>query len=226
MANQDYTRYALIREDNNNIYNEKEIKIKMTGAKTEQLSIAEAMSFFTGISLPLLEKAIDQFGPNELSKHIYCLDITAAKRKKLELLLTLYQDIYSVRATKMLNVNTPNKIADYLYSKIGLSQNENFYVLYLNAKCDVIGTELLFIGGCNQCTVDIPLLFKKAIVNGATNIIIAHNHPSGSPNPSLEDNNITKAIRTAGDMLKVNLLDHVIVGSYQSYYSYKENGLI
>jgi DNA repair protein RadC len=53
-----------------------------------------------------------------------------------------------------------------------------------------------------------------------------HFHPSGNPSPSSEDTNITKAIKAAGDILKIKLLDHVIVGSYCNYYSFKENGLI
>ncbi len=224
----DYIKYALIKEESRNTYEDLEavIREKVKGGEFKKLSASEAFSYFTGISVPIMEKAINQFGITELEKHIYSLHISLAKRKKLEVLLSLYNEIYSTETIKRFNVNSPDKIADFLYSKIGTSQNENFYVIYLDAKCNMLGTELLFTGGCNQCVVDLPSLFKKALVNGAVNVIIAHNHPSGDPSPSLEDSNITKAVKVAGDLLKINLLDHVIVGSYQSYYSFKENGRI
>ncbi len=224
----DYIKYALIKEESRNTYEDLEavIREKVKGGEFKKLSASEAFSYFTGISVPIMEKAINQFGITELEKHIYSLHISLAKRKKLEVLLSLYNEIYSTETIKRFNVNSPDKIADFLYSKIGTSQNENFYVIYLDAKCNMLGTELLFTGGCNQCVVDLPALFKKALVNGAVNIIIAHNHPSGDPSPSHEDTNITKTIKTAGDLLKVNLLDHVIIGSYRSYYSFKENGVI
>lgn len=228
MSYKNYTHYALIREDNRSIYNDQEVIIrnKVKDGEISNLSISEAIYYFTGISISLIEKSISQFGVTELRKHIYSMKITTAKRKKLELLLSLYNEIHSVEAAKRFNVNSPVRIADFLYSKIGSSQIENFYVIYLNTKCDVLGSELLFIGGCSQCIVDIPTLFKKVLINGAINIIIAHNHPSCNPSPSMEDTNITKAIKTAGDLLKINLLDHVIIGSYQKYYSFKENGII
>lgn len=226
MSYKNYTQYALIREDNNTTYKDTETSARVKVGNLDNLSVSEAISYFTGINVSLIEKAIKQFGVTELKKYIYSMKITTTKRKKLELLLSLYNGIYSVEATKRFNVSSPERIADFFYSKIGTSQNENFYVIYLNIKCDVLGSELLFQGGCSQCVVDIPTLFKKALINGANNIIVAHNHPSSNPSPSLEDTNITKALKTAGDLLKITLLDHVIVGSYRTYYSFKEHGVI
>lgn len=228
MAYDKYTNYSLIKEDNQNTSKNKEVLVrkKLNEGKVGNISISEAISYFTGISLSLIEKSIEQFGVTDLAKHIYSLKITSSKRKKLELLYSIYNQMYSVEATDSLNVNSPDKIAKFLYSKIGSSQNEKFYVIYINTRCDVLGSELMFIGGCNQCVVDIPTLFKKALINSAVNIVVAHNHPSGNPSPSIEDTKITKAIKSAGDLLKINLLDHVIVGSHCNYYSYRENGLI
>lgn len=178
MAYDKYTNYALIKEDNQNTYINQEVQVrkKLKEGELKNISISEAIFYFTGISLSLIEKSIEQFGVTDLAKHIYSLKITSSKRKKLELLFSIYNKMYSVEATDSLNVNSPDKIAKFLYSKIGSSQNEKFYVIYLNTRCDVLGSELMFVGGSNQCLVDVNYLFKKALINSATNLIIGHNH--------------------------------------------------
>ena len=73
--------------------------------------------------------------------------------------------------------------------------------------------------------VDVRVLFRIAIEHFATSIIVAHNHPSGSLKPSLEDIQITKNIKNAGEILNVTLLDHLIIGD-NSFFSFAEEGLL
>ena len=94
---------------------------------------------------------------------------------------------------------------------IGELPHEEFWVLYLNSTNRVIHKARLFSGGITHTTVDVRLLFKTALEQGAIALILVHNHPSGSTTPSKEDIELTQRVKTAGDMLDVKLLDHVIV---------------
>ena len=94
---------------------------------------------------------------------------------------------------------------------IGELPHEEFWVLYLNSTNRVIHKVRLFSGGITHTTVDVRLLFKTALEQGAIALILVHNHPSGSTTPSKEDIELTQRVKTAGDMLDIKLLDHVIV---------------
>ncbi|GJH41813.1 DNA repair protein RadC [Capnocytophaga sp. HP1101] len=94
---------------------------------------------------------------------------------------------------------------------IGELPHEEFWVLYLNSANRVIHKSRLFSGGITHTTVDVRLLFKTALEQGAVALILVHNHPSGSTTPSKEDIELTQRVKTAGDMLDIKLLDHVIV---------------
>ena len=94
---------------------------------------------------------------------------------------------------------------------IGELPHEEFWVLYLNSTNRVIHKARLFSGGITHTTVDVRLLFKTALEQGAIALILVHNHPSGSITPSKEDIELTQRVKTAGDMLDIKLLDHVII---------------
>ena len=101
---------------------------------------------------------------------------------------------------------------------------ECFLVVYLNIKLQLIKKEILFKGGMNTSFIDINLMFKNAIKYGAKNIICIHNHPSGDPMPSNEDVCITSKIREYSKIVKIDLLDHIIVGK-KAFFSFKEMNL-
>ena len=94
---------------------------------------------------------------------------------------------------------------------IGELPHEEFWVLYLNNTNRVIHKARLFSGGITHTTVDVRLLFKTALEQGAIALILVHNHPSGNITPSKEDIELTQRVKTAGEMLDIKLLDHVIV---------------
>ena len=102
---------------------------------------------------------------------------------------------------------------------------EEFWAIYLNQSNKVLSKTRLTSGGINQSVVDTRVLFKIALENLATGIIIAHNHPSGSLQPSKEDINITKQINEAGKILQIKLLDHLII-TQQAYLSFADESLL
>lgn len=104
-------------------------------------------------------------------------------------------------------------------------RTEEFWALFLNQSNKVIQMAQLTQGGISQSIVDVRILFKTALDNFSTGIIIAHNHPSGSLKPSREDILITQKVKEAGKLLNIQLLDHLII-TQNSYFSFSDEGLV
>ncbi len=104
-------------------------------------------------------------------------------------------------------------------------QQENFLVMFLNNSNRVLKIENISSGGMSETIADPKIIFKKAIAANATGIILCHNHPSGSANPSSQDDMLTKKFVAAGALLDIKVHDHIIIGEGQ-YYSYLEKGRI
>jgi DNA repair protein RadC len=102
---------------------------------------------------------------------------------------------------------------------------EHFIILILNTKNFLLGVETVSIGSLNSSIVHPRELFKSAINKSAAAIILAHNHPSGDPTPSREDIEVTKRIKSGGQLLGIDVIDHIIIGD-NSYYSFKEEKMI
>jgi DNA repair protein RadC len=103
--------------------------------------------------------------------------------------------------------------------------HEEFWVLFLNRSNKVIDRMKISQGGISGTVTDIRIIMKKAVENLASGIIVCHNHPSGNLNPSESDTNITRKIRDAGNLMDIQLLDHLII-SDRDYYSFADNGLL
>ena len=99
-------------------------------------------------------------------------------------------------------------------------------LLSLNTKMRVIGCEIIHKGSVNASIVTPRDVFKMALMKGATSIMIFHNHPSGNPEPSTEDKEVTRRLAECGKMLGVELLDHIIVGDDDRYVSLRDRGII
>ncbi len=102
---------------------------------------------------------------------------------------------------------------------------ENFIILCLNTKNKIAGVHTVSIGSLNASIVHPREVFKAALLNNASGIICLHNHPSGDPAPSREDIEITHRLVNAGNILGVNVLDHVVIGDGR-YISLKEQGMM
>ncbi len=102
---------------------------------------------------------------------------------------------------------------------------EHFIILLLNTKNFILGIETISIGSLNSSIVHPRELFKSAINKSAAAIILAHNHPSGDASPSKEDIEVTKRIKSGGQLLGIDVIDHIIIGD-NCYYSFKEEKMI
>lgn len=108
--------------------------------------------------------------------------------------------------------------------------NEEFWAIYLNQRNKVTYYQRIASGGLTQTTVDLRIIFKTALENKAVALAVAHNHPSGKLFPSNPDKELTQKIASAGEILSIKLIDHIIVGindlGKPDYYSFTENGLL
>lgn len=104
-------------------------------------------------------------------------------------------------------------------------RTEEFWAVFLNQSNKVIHISQLTQGGISQSIVDVRVLFKTALEHFSTGIIVAHNHPSGNKKPSTEDINITKKIKDAGNLMNIQLLDHLII-TQNAYLSFADEGLL
>jgi DNA repair protein RadC len=128
----------------------------------------------------------------------------------------------SVELTK---INSSKIIFEIMQPIIGELPHEEFWVLYLNNACKVLSKSQQGKGGITGTVADIRLIFKMAFEQGATSIILCHNHPSGNLKPSQTDKELTKRIKTAGQTLDIPVLDHVII-TENGYYSFADEDIL
>ena len=107
-----------------------------------------------------------------------------------------------------------------------ISLQESFVVLYTNRANRIIGIYELSKGGITGTVADPRLVLSVALKSAATGIILAHNHPSGNLQPSIQDKDITKKIQEACKLLDITLLDHLIVVPEDAYFSFADEGLL
>ncbi|WP_058303737.1 RadC family protein [Gorillibacterium timonense] len=141
------------------------------------------------------------------------------------------QIVSALKLARALNVPTgepyvirsPKDAALLMTPELGYLQREEFHCIYLNTKNQVIGTEGISVGSLNASIVHPREVFKSAIKKSSCSIICVHNHPSGDPTPSQEDIVLTKRLVDAGEIIGIDVLDHLVISSH-SYCSMKEKG--
>lgn len=126
---------------------------------------------------------------------------------------------------KDFKIKSPSDVANLFDDSSFREKQEIVKLISLNTKNIVISIKEVFKGGLNSSIVHPREIFKEALSISAASIVLCHNHPSGDPTPSIEDINITKRIKKCGDVMGIELLDHVILGS-DKFISLKEKGII
>jgi DNA repair protein RadC len=116
-------------------------------------------------------------------------------------------------------------VADIFQPLLSDLMHEEFWILFLNRSNKVINRMKLSQGGVSGTVTDVRMVMKRAIEYLASGIIVCHNHPSGNLNPSESDSKITQKIKEAGNLMDIQLLDHLII-SDKCYYSFADNGLL
>jgi DNA repair protein RadC len=116
-------------------------------------------------------------------------------------------------------------IAEFLRAKLQYMKREVFAVVFLNRANKVMHHEIISEGGITGTVADPRVILKKALEHDAVNIILCHNHPSGSIKPSRQDEELTQKIKEAARYLDIKVMDHIIV-SEEGYYSFADEGIL
>jgi len=115
------------------------------------------------------------------------------------------------------HIKSAKDVFNLFHEKLKDENQENFFILMLNNKNYVIGQELITKGSLDNSIAHPREIFKPAIKNSASKIILIHNHPSGDVFPSSEDIKLTEKFKQAGEMLGISLIDHIIIGNEKGW---------
>ncbi len=139
--------------------------------------------------------------------------------------LELGKRLTSARSFQAMSLSSPRTVFNYLSTLFKGEKQERFICLYLDAQNRPFRQSLISLGTLTQTLVHPREVFRGAIRSGANAILVAHNHPSGDPEPSWEDISITKRLREVGDIVGIPLIDHMVIGE-KAYVSMKERKIL
>lgn len=142
---------------------------------------------------------------------------------ELKAMMELGSRIHQSLQPKYGKIRSSTDLAMQLMEELKDYQQEHLLCLYLNTKNEIVHRQTLFIGSLNQSIAHPREIFRGAVRHSAARIIIVHNHPSGDPTSSANDREFTKRLKACGEMMGIELLDHLIIG-HQTYVSLREEG--
>jgi len=122
-------------------------------------------------------------------------------------------------------IKSPENAAALVMEEMRHLDREHFWALLLNTKNQVLSKEVISIGTLNSSAIHPRELYKAAIRRSAAGVILVHNHPSGDPTPSQQDIEVTKRLIEAGNIIGINVLDHLVIGD-NKFVSFKARGLM
>lgn len=209
--------------------NDKDYHIKYN---TDNLLTDKLLATVLSISIETAGKILEQVNNNLSILHglsfeeLVKLDgVGEARAKKIMALNTLSGRIQRSQKLKDMQVTSSKAIGEYLISEFKGKEQENFILICLDTKNNIIKKKTLYTGGLSSCIVEPRDVFREAIKCSSARIIIAHNHPSGNPEPSQADFATTRRIEESGELMGIDLLDHIIVGDNRFVSMREEGGL-
>jgi DNA repair protein RadC len=147
-----------------------------------------------------------------------------ARAIQLKAALELGRRAYTLAGSPRPQITAPADVATLLMADLAYARQEQLRVLCLNNKNHVVHQELVYQGTVSRSQLRVAEIFRPAVVRTCPAVIVAHNHPSGDPTPSPDDVEATVQLRQAGELLDIELLDHIVIGEHR-FVSLKELGL-
>ena len=210
---------------------------RMTQYGAEALSHAELLAILLRVgtkresAIQLAQRILNQAGGLRRLGELGMADLTEikgigpAKAIQLKAAIELGKRMAVARLDEPVVIRSPRDAAELLTEQLRYLQKEHFVCLFLNTKNHVISRETLSMGSLNASIVHPREVFRAANKCGSASIICAHNHPSGDPAPSPEDIALTRRLTEAGELIGIDVLDHLIIGD-NGFISLKEKGLL
>lgn len=233
MKNEEFPQYAPLIRDMALADRPRE-RLVQVGERALATSELLAIVIRTGVGgenvLRLAERTLSHFGglPGLARASITELKnvkgIGTAKAVEIKASLELGRRLMATDPTDRPKVTSPADAANLLMTEMAFLEQEHLRLVLLDTRNNVIATPTIYVGSLNTSVLRVGELFRSAIKENAAALIVAHNHPSGDPSPSPEDVRVTGQIVSAGKLLDVDVLDHIIIGR-QRYVSLKERGL-
>jgi DNA repair protein RadC len=201
------------------------------------LSLSELLALIIGTSIPearafdISRDLIATFGSlreldsrslREVSK---VRGLGPAKAMRIKAALELGKRLVREKGSKKHRISCPEDVYDYLSPIFVGMKQEVFVVLLLNGQNDLVKEVVVSKGGLTSSIIHPREVFREAIVESSAAVVLAHNHPSGNPFPSSEDHRVTGQLTKAGEVVGIEVFDHVIIGD-GSFISFKEMGSI
>ena len=140
--------------------------------------------------------------------------MTRTRTKKLKFDDNFIREVnvnYRTTTSERISFKAPWQVADFVRSVMTDNSREHCVALYLDASNQIASYSIISIGGANSAPIAPREVFQRAVLIGAISIVLAHNHPSGSLEPSIQDREVTERMREAGGVMGIRILDHVIV---------------
>jgi DNA repair protein RadC len=150
--------------------------------------------------------------------------IGEAKAATLKAALEIGRRLLLTQHAQRLQIKSPTDAAQLLMLEMGHLDQEHLRTVLLDTKNRVQTVSTVYVGSLNASLIRVGEVFKEALRQNSAALIVAHNHPSGDPTPSPEDVLVTREIVSAGQLLDVEVLDHLVIGQGR-YVSMRERGL-
>lgn len=174
--------------------------------------------------LASVDNNLNALGKLSLKQLMEFKGIGEAKAVSIAAALELGRRRRAEERVELERITSSKAVFEIMQPLIGELPHEEFWVLYLNNSNKVIYKSQLSKGGITGTVVDVRLIFKTALEQGAISIILTHNHPSGKLQASDADKDITKKLKVAGDQLDIKVLDHIII-TEMGYLSFQDEGI-
>jgi DNA repair protein RadC len=168
---------------------------------------------------------LNQLGKVSLEKFMQYQGVGQAKAVSIVAALELGRRRRESHIKKTNSFTSSKDVFEYMQSTLSDLQHEEFWVILLNVKNQIITKVQIGEGGTTQTIVDPKKIFRLALEHNAVNIIACHNHPSGNTTPSASDILLTKKLYNGAKLLDLSLLDHLITGDCQ-YYSFADESVL
>jgi DNA repair protein RadC len=147
-----------------------------------------------------------------------------AKAAQVKAALELGRRLLAAAPEERPVVRSPGDVANLLLADMALLEQEHLRVVLLNTRNHVLGVPEVYKGTVNSAQVRVADIFREAVREGCPAIVVVHNHPSGDPEPSREDVEVTRQMVMAGELLGIEVLDHLVLAR-SGYVSLRERGL-
>ncbi len=219
-AQDDQPREKLLYKGKNTLSDAELVAILIGSGNREESAVALSKRILASVDNNLAE-----LGKLSIKELMGFKGIGEAKAIIITAALELGRRRRSEDALQKSKITSSGSVFELMQPIIGELQHEEFWIIYLNNSNKVIQKKQLSKGGITGTLVDVRLVLKNALQVGATGLILAHNHPSGTIKPSEADKQITQKLKIAAQSLDIKVLDHLII-TEKAYFSFADETLL